>query len=85
MVNKTRRTEIQIETRELTIIRVRGRQFSAYCGRCQKTVAAFTFEQVRSFFPVADIRRSIETKEIHLVEAENGSLVCGNSLVNKQL
>ncbi len=85
MTNKTRRTEIQIETHEFTIIRTRGRQSFAFCGRCQKTVAAFTHEQIGSFLPMTDICRSIEEGEIHLVEMpeQPGSLVCGNSLDSK--
>ena len=77
MSNKIRRTEINIETHAVTIIRMRGSQTSIYCQRCQKTVAAFTPAQVSTFLPKTDVHRSLETGDFHLI---NESLVCGNSL-----
>ena len=42
---KTRRTEIQIETHEIKVIKFRGKQFSVRCERCQEPVTAATPEQ----------------------------------------
>ena len=74
MTNTTHRTEIQIETHDVTIIRTRGRQFSVYCDRCKQDVSTFTSQQISSWL------RMIQTGDIHLIETDQGKLVCRNSL-----
>jgi len=78
MTKIIRRTEINIETRKLTIIRLPGKSNQVYCQRCQKSVAAFSFEQL------ATISQTVETGDFHQVETVHGLLVCGNSLENKK-
>lgn len=46
MTNKTRRTEIQIETHEVKVVRLRSRQALAHCGHCGEIVTALTPEQM---------------------------------------
>ena len=54
MTNKTRRTEIQIETRTVTVIRTRGKQFSAYCEHCRTNVPSFTANQTAELLQMTD-------------------------------
>lgn len=77
-----RKTEITIEKHSITIIRAKGERFSDYCEQCQKTVSAFTPEQLATFMrlDVTEICRRIESGELHLTETGRGvALVCGNS------
>jgi NAD-dependent SIR2 family protein deacetylase len=78
MTKKIRRTEINMVTRKLTIIRSHGKFNQVYCQRCQKSVTAFSFEQL------AAISQTIETGDFHQVETVSGLLVCGNSLESKK-
>lgn len=83
MKQEKRRTEIYIETHSVTIIRTKGKSFSAYCERCETTVAAFTPEQVAAFleFNLAEVCRRIENAELHLIQNTRSlALICGNSL-----
>lgn len=84
--NKIRRTEIQIETHEIKIIRLRGKQVSIYCQCCQRTVRTFTLEQTAAFFDMTltDVCRLIGADKFHLVSSTRGvPLVCGNSPGNE--
>lgn len=77
-----RKTEITIETHSITIIRAKSERFSAHCKHCQKTVSAFSTEQMATFLRLdaAEIYRRIESNELHLTETGNAvALVCGNS------
>ena len=76
MTNKIRQMVIETETHEITIIRTRCKQNSAYCEQCGKFVAAFTYAQVAAFL------LSIESGDIHLIKTARCSLVCGNLLGN---
>ena len=81
-----RRTEITIETHNLTIIRTGGKPLSVFCERCQKAVAAFVPEQIALTFRLSltEICRRIETEQIHLTSSERGTaLICGASLDEK--
>ena len=72
---KTRRTEIQIETHEITTIRFsRGARRAFFCERCRREVQAFAPESVAAF------SRLVESGEIHLIETARGALVCADSL-----
>ncbi len=86
MTNK-RRTEITIETHEITVIKTNGKSHLAFCERCQKSVAAFAHEQVAMFFRLSltEICRRVETEQIHLTRTKRGAaLICGNSLEGKE-
>ena len=80
---KVRRTEITIETHSVTIIRTKGKPFSAHCEHCRETVTAFAPEQIAAILQLnlAEVCRRIETHRIHLTNAGEGvAMVCGNSL-----
>jgi len=79
MLNKSRRTEIQIETHDITIIRTHRRQFSTYCSQCQEYVSTFTTEQMWTWL------RSIQNGEAHLIEPGQGAILCGNSPERKRV
>lgn len=83
-MNKT--TQITIETHSITIIRTSGKQNSAHCEHCLKTVAAFTPEQIAAFLQLdlTEIRRRAEVGEIHLTQnGRNAALICGASLEDR--
>jgi hypothetical protein len=84
-MNKTtrRRTEISIETHEITVIRTNGHQKKHYCENCRTSVLAFALEQIAAFFQisVSDVCRTIEENRLHLVTTQRTiALICGNSL-----
>jgi hypothetical protein len=84
-MNKTtrRRTEISIETHEITIVRTSGTRLTAFCEACREDVPAFGLEQIAAVFQmsVSDVCRTIEEKKLHLVTARHSiALICGNSL-----
>lgn len=86
MMSKIRRTEIQIETREVKIIRLRGKRLSVYCERCQQTITPFTLDETAEFFEttLTDVCRLIGADKFHLVSSTRSvPLVCGNSLGNE--
>ena len=86
MSKKTRRIEIQIETHEVSVIRMRGRQFRAFCECCQAMAAALTPDQVAVLLKMSPDKALglVNEGKLHLVQADRGlALVCGNSLDNK--
>ncbi len=85
MKKTKRRTEIQIENHEITIIRAASGSTFVYCEQCARRVAAFTPEQVSAFLrmTLTDVCGFIENAKFHLVGKERGmALVCGDSLKN---
>jgi hypothetical protein len=79
---KTRRTEIQIETHEVKIVRLRSRQALARCRHCVEIVTALTLEQTAEVLELTpdDIFRLLEEEKIHLVNPDRSiALICGNS------
>lgn len=85
MMNRTR--QITIETHSITIIRISGKQHSAHCERCGKTVTAFAPKQIAAFLQidVAEVCRRVETKKIHLInDGESAAMICGTSLEGKK-
>jgi hypothetical protein len=83
-----RRTEITIETHEITVIRTNHKPLSAFCERCQKTVPVFAPEQIAIFFrlPLSEVCRRVEANEIHLTRSGRGAaLICAVSLEGKQI
>lgn len=83
-MNETkRRTEITIETREITVIRTVGGQRTDYCENCLKNVSAFAPKRIADVLrlSVTEICRRVETKQIHLIDSGRGTaLICGDSL-----
>ena len=82
---KKRRTEITIETHSVTIIRTRGKIFSADCEQCKKNTEAVTVEQsaARLNTTALNIYSLIKTGELHFLrttESRMLPLVCGNSI-----
>lgn len=79
---KKRRLEITIETRSLTIIRLRGGNTgSGFCPECAQTVSVFTRSQASQIFeaPESLLENLFHSQNIH---AADGASLCGNSLVN---
>lgn len=79
---RIRRTEITIETHSITIIRTNDQRFSSFCECCDKTVSAFTPEQLATFMrlDLSEICSRIDSGELHLTEPGRAfALVCGNS------
>ena len=82
MTSQTRRTEIQIETHEVKVIRLRTRPTLARCGRCGEIVTALTPEQAAEVLEMTrdDVLLLLEDGRAHLVNSERGlALICGNS------
>jgi len=78
-----RMTEITFETEELTMLKAR-RGFKGFCGGCNEFVEMLPVEAAAILTGLGEreIFRSIETGEIHFVEAER-VFVCRNSAVNR--
>lgn len=87
-MTRIRRTEITIETHNLTIIRTIGKPFAIFCDRCQKAVTAFTPEQIALSFRISltEVCCRIEAEQIHLTSKKRGTaLICGNWLKEKTI
>lgn len=83
MNKKTRRTEIQIETHEVKVIRMSGRQFRAFCEYCEAMAAVFTPDQVAELLQMSpnNALGLVNEGKLHLVRADCGlALICGKSL-----
>ena len=80
--NIKKRTEMVIETHEITIIRANGTQRTAFCEICQSSVAGFSIEQISQILKIdsSEVCRLIETRKFHLAARHRFALVCGNSL-----
>ena len=79
-MTKMRRTEITIQTREITIFRMRGsKTVSTFCKNCQCNVQIFTLSHAALIFRVKqDFLESLfGSNQIHAV-GEN--VICANSL-----
>lgn len=86
MTSKTRRTEIQLETHEVKIIRFRPTLLSAYCWRCGSIVTAVTPEQAAELLQrtLADIYCSVNEGRLHIAGTARGlPLICGNSVTGE--
>jgi hypothetical protein len=82
MTSQTRRTEIQIETHEVKVIRLRRKPALARCGRCGEIVAALTPEQATEVLEMTqdEVSLLLEDGRFHLVNSERAlALICGNS------
>ena len=77
---KKRRTEITIETYNLTIIRTRGANAGfVYCRNCRTKVAVFPAAQAALIFRVdaGELERLFQIDLIHFADAD---AFCGKSL-----
>ena len=82
-MKEKKRTEITLETHELTIVRFRQNRTIAYCAVCQQQTPHFSVVQSVSVLSLSEsvIFRLAESGEIHSCETANGLLrLCGNSL-----
>jgi hypothetical protein len=79
-----RRTEITMETHEITIIRFAQRQkLPIFCEACRAYVPHLSVAQASSVLPLskAEISRLIASKQIHLTKNAGGDeQLCGKSL-----
>jgi hypothetical protein len=81
-MTKKRRTEITIETHNLTIIRLSNmKSNSVYCGNCGAHTAVFAEQQAALIFCVEphELERLASSEQIH--RASEFAL-CGNSLAD---
>lgn len=86
MTNKIRRTEIQIETHAVKIVRLRTKQVLALCGHCAEIVTALTPKQTAEVLEMTqdEVFRLLESERVHLVNSERSLvLICGNSFGNE--
>jgi hypothetical protein len=83
MKQRTRRTEIILETHELTVIRKRS-GINRFCVSCRRFVPTFTHEELLMLFRMdaAKISSFEVSGELHFVGNRTGlePLVCGDSL-----
>ena len=82
MTSKTRRTEIQIETHEVKVVRFQSQPALALCERCRDIVMALTPEQTAVLLGLTqdEVFRLVDGKRVHLANPERGDVViCGNS------
>lgn len=82
MANKTRRTEITIETHEITIIRKGENQSVAFCRDCKANVTVFRLGEIAQLIQrsIGDVQDILEKGDFHFIEVSGDSLVCGTSL-----
>lgn len=85
-----RRTQIEIETHEITLIRTSGRRSTHYCERCRRTVVALEAEGFAELLKQKpeEIDRRVQADSLHLVNTRPGNgIICGNSAggVSEQL
>lgn len=80
MTSKTRRTEINIETHEVKVVRFPSRPSLALCERCCDIVTALTPKQTADVLGITqeDVFRLVEGERVHLVNPER-AIICGNS------
>ncbi|MDQ4120587.1 MAG: hypothetical protein M3209_03970 [Acidobacteriota bacterium] len=87
---KKYRTEITIETHNVTIIRTRGKKLWAECQHCRKKSEAVTVQHSAALLNTTplNVYSLIQMGELHFLRiAESGTLplVCGSSLGENHL
>jgi hypothetical protein len=86
MISQIHRTEIQIETYELRVLRAGRGNSLVYCEHCDAMVAAVTREQAAEFFELNEVTLLllIETERCHFVEtSQPASAICARSLMQR--
>ena len=82
MAAKKRRTEIQIETHEIEIVRLASRDLMVLCEICNERAYAFTAHQAAQILnsSVSELSRLVEEGRVHAIAATTPHLLCGASL-----
>jgi hypothetical protein len=78
-----RRTELQHETHELTVIRQQGVQSEHFCGVCEAAVVHLRVAPAAAMLslPETAVFRLAESGQIHSTETPAGVLMlCGNAI-----
>jgi len=78
-----RRTQIDVETHEVTIIRTVGHRDQQYCQNCRSTVLAFAPERTAELLRIdmAEVFARVGKGDIHLTRTTRGTVfICGVSL-----
>jgi|KBSSwiStaDraftv2_1062776.scaffolds.fasta_scaffold317008_1 hypothetical protein len=78
------RTEITIETHEVTVIRHSGRQTTGFCHACQSFVSAYLPDEIAGAlrWNDTDLQVMLETGKIHFIKTAEGvaPFICGDSI-----
>lgn len=78
------KTEMKLETHELTIIRIqRSQAVSAFCQKCEREVLHLNIARSAAVLKISETEafRLVESGEVHSLETTVGRLlVCSNSL-----
>lgn len=78
------KTEIELETHELTIIRVqRSQTITAFCRKCEQEVLHLTIARTAAVLQISEkeVFHLSEKEKVHSLETTAGVLlVCGNSI-----
>lgn len=77
-----KRTQITIERRSVTVVRLTGNEVSVTCDFCGGQTVAFTTSNVAAMFglDVAEVCRRVDSGALHLVRhGEITGFVCANS------
>jgi hypothetical protein len=82
MAGKKRRTEIQIETHEIEIVRFASRDLMMLCEICNERAYAFTAHQAAQILnsSVSELSRLAEQARVHPIAVSTPHLLCGASL-----
>lgn len=82
MTNATRRTQIEIETHEVKIIRLHTKPVLARCNCCRGIITALTPRQTAEILEISEkaVFRLIEAERVHSANSKRGfTLICANS------
>lgn len=78
------KTEIEFESHELTVIRVRRSQtVTAFCALCEKKVRHLSVARAAAVLRLSEtaVFRLVESGAVHSMETASGRLyLCGNSV-----
>jgi hypothetical protein len=82
MAAQKRRTEIQIETHEIEIVRLASRDVMVVCEICNEPAYAFTAHQAAQILnsSVSELSRLAEEERVHAIAVTTPHLLCGASL-----
>ena len=83
-MGRIRRTEVTVETDEITIIRCTREIVAPPCSQCAETVLMITPEQaaIVTHTNIREIYRALEAGWVHYAETPGGSLVvCPDSIL----
>ena len=83
-MKRIRRTEVTVETDEVTIIRSSQEVFAPLCEECSEAVVMITPEQaaMTTWTSIRAIYRGLEAGWVHHAETPGGSLlVCPDSIL----